>query len=166
MTDSAKNKNENINERCAYYFDCLLDLQLKSIEDMCKYNTVVCSIGYVSILAILTYLHDYMYRSFLCTASLFYVFSVVIFVFFEMRKIFINNSYRKKVMANLDEYRQGNIDKHALTDANLDKYCESYNDFIKHQSWFFMPSAVFGFGAGLIIVLNFVIIAFKEFLRY
>ena len=64
-------------------------------------------------------------------------------------------------MANLNEYWQGNIDKQALTDANLDKYCESYNDFIKHQSWFFIPSAVLGFGAGLIIVLNFVIIAFK-----
>ena len=158
--------NADENERVHYYFDRFIDIQLKAIDDMCKYNTVVCSIGYVSILAILSYLHSYMYYSLLCIASLCYAVSVAIFVIFEIIKIFINNSYRNKFMANLDNYIQGNIEKDGVTNANLDEYYKSYNNFAKYQSLFFIPSAILGFSSGFIIVLNLVIIACKSFMSH
>ncbi len=41
------------------YYNCRLDITLKAIEDMNKYNSVVCSISYISLLAILSYTRQF-----------------------------------------------------------------------------------------------------------
>ena len=106
-------------EKDEYYFDRKLEIVLKSIEDMNKYNSVVCSIGYISLLAIITYLHDYIYKQLLIWICLFYIGSVVIYVIFEMKKIFLNNTYHSKVMNNLDEFiKNPTEDKEKLTVKN------------------------------------------------
>ena len=130
-------------EKDEYYFDRKLEIVLKSIEDMNKYNSVVCSIGYISLLAIITYLHDYIYKQLLIWICLFYIGSVVIYVIFEMKKIFLNNTYHSKVMNNLDEFiKNPTEDKEKLT--------------MKNHNLFFIPSAILGFSAGALIVVNFI----------
>ena len=144
-------------EKDKYYFDRKLEIVLKSIEDMNKYNSVVCSIGYISLLAIITYLHDYIYKQLLIWICLFYIGSVVIYVIFEMKKIFLNNTYHSKVMNNLDEFiKNPTEDKEKLTVKNHNTQIECYKDFIEKQNLFFIPSAILGFSAGALIVVNFI----------
>src|SRR5574344_464975 len=99
-----KTMQEKDNSNNDYCYDRKLEITLKSIEDMNKYNSVVCSIGYISLLAVLSYAHKFIYNNFLIFICIFYLLSVAIFVIFEMRKVFLNNLYHLKVMTNLDEY--------------------------------------------------------------
>ena len=39
-------------EHDEYYYNKVLDITLKSLEEMNNYNSIVCSIGFVSILAV------------------------------------------------------------------------------------------------------------------
>lgn len=155
---------ENSNNE--YVFDRLLEITLKSIEDMNKYNSVVCSIGYISLLAILSYTHKFIIDIFLILICIFYILSVSIFVIFEMKKIFLNNSYHYKVMENLEKHRLGNFDKKTLIAENNNAYLDCYKKFQEQQKNYFIPSAFLGFGAGVLLVLNFVPALIKILLKY
>ena len=151
------------NEKDEYYFDRELEIVLKSIDDMSNYNSVVCSIGYISILAVLTYLHDYICNKLLIWVCIFYIGSVAIYVVFEMKKVFLNNTYRAKVLNNLDEFiKNPKVTKEDLNYKNHIAKIECYKTFAEKQKLFFIPSAILGFGAGLLIVANFI----QKFLIY
>ena len=153
------------NSKDEYIFDRKLDIQLKSIEEMNKYNLVVCSIGYVSLLAILSYLHNFINGIFLILICGSYVLSVAIFVIFEMKKVFLNHAYHYKVLVNLEKFRVDEIDKEALIKENNKAYLDCYKEFQERQKYYFIPSAIFGFGAGILIVLNFIPILLKFIIK-
>lgn len=145
-----------------YTYKKKLDIILKSIEDNKSYNSTVCSIGYISLLAILCYTHKYLAQEFLIWICLFYAISVSIFVVFEMIKVFLNNKYHTSVILNLTEYEQNKIDKKNLHEKNISSYVSSYSLFEKSQLYFFIPSAFFGGLSGILIFLNLFLIGTKN----
>lgn len=143
-------------EHDEYYYNRKLDITVKAIEEMDKYNSLVCSIGYVSILAVLSYTHNSMDKTFLFFACFCYLLSVAIFVIFEIKKVFLNNIYRQKISTNLEEYVNEKISKKELVEENLKARKDTYSDFAKKQLYYFIPSAFLGATSGIIIVLDFI----------
>ena len=143
-------------EHDEYYYNKVLDITLKSLEEMNNYNSIVCSIGFVSILAVLSYTHSSMDKIFLFFTCFCYLLSVAIFIVFEIKKVFLNNSYHQKISKNLKEYINEEIPKEKLFEKNLRAWDDIYSDFAKKQNLYFMPSAFLGTASGIIIVLNFI----------
>ncbi len=128
-----------------------LELQRQLLQENERYNSTVCSLGYISMLAILCYTHNDIEEKALIWILIFFGLSVFIFVIFEIIKTFRYNKIAEKQFANYDEYKRGNIKKHSeLIEKNNESAYNTWAWFIEKSKYFFIASAIFGVIAGII----------------
>ncbi len=128
-----------------------IELQRRLLQENERYNSTVCSLGYISMLAILCYTHNDIDEKALIWILIFFGLSVFIFVIFEIIKTFRYNKIAEKQFANYDEYKKGNIKKHSeLIEKNNESVYNTWTWFIEKSKYFFIASAIFGVTAGII----------------
>ena len=132
-----------------------LELQRQLLQENERYNSTVCSLGYISMLAILCYTHNNIEEKALIWILIFLGLSVFIFVIFEIIKTFRYNKIAEKQFANYDEYKRGNIKKHSeLIEKNNELAYNTWAWFIEKSKYFFITSAIFGVLAGIITFIQ------------
>lgn len=152
----------NNTQKKDYCLNRIRDMELDAINDMNNYNSVVCSIGYISILAILTYVHDTMFYGLLCCTCVCYILSVAIFIAFEIKKVFINITYRENLIKLLKDFSQDKFNEETLNKLIAGTYVSCYEKFSNEQSTFFIPSVISGVLAGFLIVFNYILLFFID----
>lgn len=117
----------------------IIKLQIKLIQENQKYNSTACSIGYISMLAIL----------------LLFGISVFIFVIFEIIKTFRTNYIAEKQFINYQKFLEGKITTTQLITENNNSWHNTWTWFsTKCQIILFIISALFGFFSGVILAIQ------------
>ena len=140
----------------------IIELQIRLIQENEKYNSTVCSIGYISMLAILSYTRKYISTRcmpvilLLFGISVFiFVISVFIFVIFEIIKTFRINIIAEKQFINYQKFLEGKITTAQLITENNNSWHNTWTWFsTKCQSILFMISALSGFVSGAILAIQ------------
>lgn len=144
-------KLEKINEANSN----IIKLQISLIQENQKYNSTVCSIGYISMLAILSYTREYISPKCMLAILLLFGISVFIFVVFEIIKTFRTNCIVKKQFINYQKFSEGNITKAQLITENNNSWHNTWMWFSpKRQIILFTISALLGFSSGIILAIQ------------
>ena len=130
----------------------IIKLQIKLIQENQKYNSTVCSIGYISMLAILSYAREYISASCMLAILLLFGISVFIFVIFEIIKTFRTNYIAEKQFINYKKFLEGKITTTQLITENNNSWHNTWTWFsTKCQIILFIISALSGFFSGVIL---------------
>lgn len=95
----------------------IINLQIKLIQENQKYNFTVCSLGYISLLAILCYTNKYIEPRVLFIILLLFGISVGLFTIFEIIKTFKTNAVAEKQAQNYKKYLE-DMKKKELIEKN------------------------------------------------
>lgn len=133
----------------------IIELQIRLIQENKKYNSTVCSIGYISMLAILSYTREYISTRCMPVILLLFGISVFIFVIFEIIKTFRINIIAEKQFINYQKFLEGKITTAQLITENNNSWHNTWTWFsTKCQSILFMISALSGFVSGAILAIQ------------
>lgn len=133
----------------------IIELQIRLIQENEKYNSTVCSIGYISMLAILSYTREYISTRCMPVILLLFGISVFIFVIFEIIKTFRINIIAEKQFINYQKFSEGKITTEQLKKENNDSWYNTWTWFSKHcQIPLFMISVLSGFVSGGILAIQ------------
>ena len=139
-------------ERINEYNLKTIELQRQLLQENERYNSTVCSIGYVSMIAILCYTYNDIEENALIWILILFGLSVFVFVIFEIIKIFRYNRIAEKQLLNYDKYIKGGIKKHSeLIEENNKSAYNTWSWFIKYRNIFFIVAAFCGVSAGFIM---------------
>lgn len=135
-----------------------IKLQIDLIRENEKYNSTVCSIGYISMLAVLCYTNDFINPKIFSIILFLFGLSVFLFVFFEVIKTFRNNEIATKQIYNYKKYSNNQITESILILENNNAEMNTWNWFTKIAKYWFIASTI--------TILISAIILFIQIIKY